>query len=294
MADCVVSTFYLFADLADYRMLRGPLLGCCLEEGLKGTILLAEEGINGTVAGTRQGMDRLYAHLRTDARLAHLAPRESPAPAMPFKRMKVRLRNTLIAIGAPDVDPRRQVGTYVDPEQWNALISDPEVRVIDTRNDFEVEIGTFEGAEDPGTASFSQFPNYVRQRLDPARDRKVAMFCTGGIRCEKATAYLLQQGFEEVYHLKGGILHYLERIPAEESLWRGDCFVFDERVSVVHGLAPGDYDWCKGCGRPVDEDGRRSPAFEEGVSCPACHHALTEDQRAAFRERQRQYERRAG
>ncbi|MEZ4699766.1 MAG: rhodanese-related sulfurtransferase [Rhodothermales bacterium] len=287
----VVAALYKFVELPEYRSMRGPLLAACEDAGVRGTLLLAREGVNGTIAGTRAGVDAVLDHLRQDPRLTDLAPREAAAPAIPFKRLKVRLKRELISIGVSGVDPRRGVGEYVDPEAWNALISDPEVRVIDTRNDFEIEIGTFERAEDPRTASFSNFPEYVHEKLDPERDRKLALFCTGGIRCEKATAYLLQQGFSEVYHLKGGILHYLETVPAEQSLWKGDCYVFDERVSVRHGLTPGDYDACKGCGRPVSDADRVSPLFEEGVSCPRCADALTESQRAAFRERQRQYER---
>ena len=287
----VVAALYKFVALPDYRALRAPLLAVCQQAGVRGTLLLAGEGINGTIAGSRAGIDAVVGHLRSDPRLADLAPRESLAPAIPFKRLRVRAKKELISIGVSGVDPTRP-GVYVEPEQWNALIADPDVRVIDTRNVYEIEIGTFRGAEDPGTEAFSDFPAYVSARLDPARDRKLAMFCTGGIRCEKATAYLLEQGFSEIYHLRGGILHYLETVPSEQSQWEGECFVFDERVSVRHGLAPGAYDACKGCGRPLAESDRQSDLFEEGVSCPRCAHTLTEAQRRAFRDRQRQYDRR--
>jgi UPF0176 protein len=291
MSDIVVAALYRFVALPDYKARRAPLLAVCLKAGVRGTLLLAEEGINGTIAGNRVGIDAVVNHLRIDPRLADLAPRESHAPAIPFKRLRVRAKKELISIGVSGVDPTRP-GVYVEPEEWNALIADPNVRVIDTRNVYEVEIGTFRGAENPGTESFSDFPKYVNTRLDPARDRKLALFCTGGIRCEKATAYLAEQGFSEVYHLRGGILHYLETVAPEESMWEGECFVFDERVSVRHGLTPGAYDACKGCGRPLAEVDRASTLFEEGVSCPRCAHTLTEAQRRSFRDRQRQYERR--
>ncbi|MDZ4700344.1 MAG: rhodanese-related sulfurtransferase [Rhodothermales bacterium] len=290
-SDIVVAALYRFVALPDYRAMRAPLLAICMEAGVRGTLLLAGEGINGTLAGSRAGIDAVVDHLRSDPRLADLEPRESVAPAIPFKRLRVRAKKELISIGVSGVDPTRP-GVYVEPAEWNALIADPDVRVIDTRNVYEVEIGTFRGAEDPGTESFSDFPAYVSARLDPARDRKLALFCTGGIRCEKATAYLVEQGFSEVYHLQGGILHYLETVAPEHSLWEGECFVFDERVSVRHGLTPGAYDACKGCGRPLAEADRVSELFEEGVSCPRCAPLLTDAQRRAFRDRQRQYERR--
>lgn len=235
-----VAAFYQFAALPDFRRLREPLRAFCAGLGLKGSILLAAEGINGTVAGHDDGIDALVAELRqgelSGERLNHLELKFSRADAMPFGRMKVRLKKEIVTLGDPRADPTRQVGTYVDPADWNALIGSPDTLVIDTRNAFEVAIGTFEGALDPKIASFGQFKQFVAEKLDPARHRKIAMFCTGGIRCEKASSLLLAEGFAEVYHLKGGILKYLEKIPQAESLWRGECFVFDERVALGHGL----------------------------------------------------------
>ncbi|WP_414471592.1 rhodanese-related sulfurtransferase [Microvirga sp. M2] len=236
-----VAALYQFVALPDFREIRDPLHAVCADHGIRGTLLLAGEGINGTVAGTEEGIDALIAELREGAlfrgRLDNLELKFSTASEMPFKRMKVRLKKEIVTLGDPQTDPTRQVGTYVSPSDWNALIADPEVILLDTRNDFEVAMGTFEGAVDPRIGTFSQFKEFVRKELDPARHRKVAMFCTGGIRCEKASSYMLGQGFEEVYHLKGGILKYLEDVPEAESRWSGGCFVFDERVSLGHGLA---------------------------------------------------------
>lgn len=288
MTDLVVAALYKFAPLPDFAELREPLAALCQEKGVMGTLLLAREGINGTIAGTRAGIDAVLAYLRADGRLADLQHKESHAAAMPFHRMKVRLKKEIVTLGLPDVDPNRRVGHYVRPEDWNALISDPDVLVIDTRNDYEVGIGSFAGAEDPKTESFRQFPDYVRQKLDPQKHRKVAMFCTGGIRCEKASSFMLEEGFEEVYHLQGGILKYLETVPANESLWQGECFVFDGRVAVTHGLEEGSYSECRSCRAPLSVSDRRSPLYERGISCPFCYHDLTEEKRARNRERQRQ------
>lgn len=266
----VVATFYKFTKLPDYAEQRSLLLTQCQELGLKGTILLAPEGINGTLAGDRSAIDCMLAHLRQDPRLADLEHKESTATSAPFQRMKVKLKREIVTLGRAEVDPTDQVGQYVTPQDWNQLISDPEVLLIDTRNEYEVGIGTFQGAVNPHTHSFREFPDYVAAHLDPARHKKVAMFCTGGIRCEKATSLLKQQGFEQVYHLQGGILKYLEEVSPAESCWQGECFVFDERVAVGQGLAPGTYDLCYACGHPISAADKASTAYVEGVSCPHC------------------------
>lgn len=290
MGKIVVAALYKFVKLSDFHALREPLLDRCLALNIRGTLLLAEEGINGTVAGSREAIDSLLAYLRSDRRLKDLSHKESYDDNQPFYRMKVKLKKEIVTMGVADIDPNEVVGTYVKPKDWNALISDPEVVVIDTRNDYEVEIGTFKGAIDPKTQSFRQFPDYVRQHYDPAKHKKVAMFCTGGIRCEKASAYMKQEGFEEVYHLEGGILKYLEEVDEASSLWQGECFVFDNRVSVKQGLEPGQYALCHGCRRPITDQDKLSDKFEEGVSCPACHDSLSDEQRQRFRDRQKQVE----
>ena len=279
---------YKFTTLPNYREMQNPIQAVCRQHRILGTLLLAEEGINGTVAGSRPAIDALVAHLKAYPELTELEHKESYCEQMPFKRLKVRPKAELITLGDPSVDPRSKVGTYVDPQEWNTLISDPDVVLIDTRNDYEIAIGTFEGAIDPNTESFTEFPAYVEQNLDREKHRKIAMFCTGGIRCEKATSFLLDQGFEEVYHLKGGILKYLEEIPPDQSTWQGECYVFDDRVSVDHALKPGHYKMCHGCGRPIREEDLSSGKYELGVSCPTCYDELTEDQLKRFRERQRQ------
>lgn len=284
----IVATFYKFVRLPDYAKKQQPLLSYCLDRRIKGTILLAPEGINATISGSRDAIDSVLAFLRSDSRLADLEHKESYAEESPFERMKVKLKKEIVTLGLPQIDPSNRVGTYVSPQEWNALICDPEVLVIDTRNDYEVGIGTFQGALNPETESFRDFPDYVRQNLNPDRHKKVAMFCTGGIRCEKATSFLLSEGFERVYHLKGGILKYLEEIPARESLWQGECFVFDERVAVKHGLELGSYDMCASCGHPLAEIDKTSPMYREGVSCPQCFERLTEDKRKRQEEKQRQ------
>lgn len=229
---CVVAAFYHFTDLLDYELLQAPLKEFCDAHQLKGTILLAKEGLNSTIAGSRAAIDGLLAYLRSDPRFQDLEHKESYCKGVPFQRMKVRLKKEIVTLGVPDIDPRHRVGTYVDPQDWNALIADPDVVVIDTRNTYEVEFGTFKGAINPNLETFGEFPDYVRSRLNPEKHQKVAMFCTGGIRCEKASAYMLSQGFTEVYHLKGGILKYLEEVPTANSVWEGECFVFDDRVSI--------------------------------------------------------------
>ncbi len=247
----IVAAFYKFVQLSDRVEMRSALLSLCQASNLRGTILLAPEGINGTIAGSRTEIDTILEFLRSDPRFADLPTKKSETDSTVFDRLKVKLKKEIVTLGRPDIDPSQQVGMYVKPQDWNAVISDPEITVVDVRNQFEVEIGSFEGAIDPSTASFRQFPDYVQTQLDPTQHKKVAMFCTGGIRCEKASSYLLSQGFEQVYHLEGGILKYLEEVPLEESLWRGECFVFDQRVAVTHDLSEGSYTLCSTCGHPI-------------------------------------------
>ncbi len=290
MEKLVISAFYKFVRLNDHEDLRAPLLAFCRQQGLRGTILLAREGINGTVSGTRRAIDLLNARLRKDPRLADLETKEAFESKNSFNRMKVKLKQEIVTLKVPEADPTQAVGEYVKPTAWNALISDPDVTLIDTRNDFEVEIGSFKGAVNPKTESFSEFPSFVREHLDPRKNKKIAMFCTGGIRCEKATSYLLKEGFENVYHLQGGILKYLEQTPSEHSLWEGECFVFDERVSVNHQLKKGIYEMCRACGRPIAPEDRACKTYEEGVSCPACFGTSSEEKLNRVRARQAQVE----
>ncbi len=289
-----VAALYQFTPFADHESLRAPLLALCEEVGVKGTLLLAHEGINGTISGSDNAIARVIGHIRTLPGCGGLEVKYSRAPEMPFHRMKVRLKKEIVTMGEPQVDPLASVGTYVPAEDWNALISDPDVIVIDTRNDYEVDVGRFKGAIDPKTKSFREFPAWFRAErerlLGEGKEPRVAMYCTGGIRCEKSTAFLKGEGVDEVYHLKGGILKYLEDIPQDESLWEGECFVFDERVTVRHGLEPGDYDLCRACRRAISEEDKASPLFVEGVSCPACYDERDEAQRARYAERQRQEE----
>lgn len=267
----ILATFYKFVQLTDVASLRDPLLQQCQAVDLRGTILLAEEGINGTIAGTRGAVEATLAYLRQDPRLADLHHRETQTQIQqPFQRMKVKIKREIVTLGQPHADPSQQVGQYVDPEEWNALLQDPEVTVIDARNHYEVSIGSFQGAVDPQTECFRQFPDYVQEHLDPQQHPKVALFCTGGIRCEKATAYLLNQGFSQVYHLKGGILRYLEQVEPDQSLWQGECFVFDQRVALQHGLEDGTYQLCQACGYPLSPEELNSPEYLEGLQCPYC------------------------
>lgn len=274
----VVTTFYKFVRLPDCAEIQSALQKLCAAQQIRGTILLAPEGINGTIAGTRAAIDQILAFLQLDSRFTDLELKESVAEEMPFDRLKVRLKAEIVTLGLPAVDPNEQVGTYVEPADWNTLISAPDVVVIDARNQYEVAIGTFQHAQNPGTESFRQFPEYVQQ-LDPTQHKKIAMFCTGGIRCEKASALMLSQGFQEVYHLKGGILKYLESVPPEDSLWEGECFVFDQRVSIQHGLELGHYEMCLSCGHPISESDQASAQYEAGISCPHCLEHLTEEKR---------------
>jgi len=288
MTDIVVSALYKFVTLDDYVALKKPLLKLMEEQHVKGTLLLAKEGINGTIAGSRKGIDTLLAWLRSDPRFADLETKESYEQAMPFYRSKVKLKKEIVTMGVNGIDPNNIVGTYVKPKDWNALIADPDVLLIDTRNDYEVKIGAFKGAVNPETATFREFTEYAREQLDPTKHKKIAMYCTGGIRCEKSTAYLKEQGFEDVYHLQGGILKYLEEIPAAQSEWQGECFVFDNRVAVNHDLEKGQYDQCYACRYPITEDEKNSEQYQQGVSCPYCYDKVTEKQRQRFSEREKQ------
>ncbi|GHD98064.1 hypothetical protein U879_11895 [Defluviimonas sp. 20V17] len=288
-----VAALYHFSRFADPAALRAPLAELCAAQGVRGTLLLAGEGINGTIAGPRAGIAAVLAHIRALPGCAGLEWKESAAREMPFGRMKVRLKREIVTMGQLQVDPLAGTGTYVDPADWNALIAAPDVAVIDTRNEYEVAIGSFEGAIDPETSSFRDFPAWWEANRDRFHNTRIAMFCTGGIRCEKATNYLIGQGVEEVFHLRGGILKYLEDVPEEQSLWRGECFVFDQRVSVGHGLVPGDYRSCHACRRPVSPADRSHPDYEAGVQCPACVGEYSPADRARFRERQRQMTRAA-
>jgi UPF0176 protein len=283
-----VATFYRFVPLDDLPSLREALHAACSGHGLRGTILLASEGINGTLAGPAAGIDAVLDDLDERCGLRSGEVKLSHAAEWPFARLKVRIRPEIITMRAPEANPALLAGTYVGPADWNALMADPDVLLLDTRNRYETAVGTFAGATDPGLDNFTDFKAFVENELDPARHRKVAMFCTGGIRCEKASAFMRARGFPEVFHLKGGILQYLEDVPEADSLWRGDCYVFDGRVAVGQGLAPTGWSACFGCGQPLSPDDRRSPAFEPGVSCPACIDDLTAQKAAALRERQRQ------
>lgn len=284
----VVCALYHFARIDDPEELRSRLLALLTQHNVKGTLLVAAEGINGTVAGTRVGIDALKSRVSEDGRFEGISYKESVSDDMPFLRTRVKLKKEIVTMGVPDIDPMQIVGTYVKPEAWNALITEPDVLLIDTRNEYEVGIGTFQGAVNPHTTSFREFPDYVREQLDPKKKQKVAMFCTGGIRCEKSTAFLKAEGFDEVYHLEGGILKYLEEVPEEESLWEGECFVFDERVTVDHNLAPGSYDQCHACRMPITSEDKSLGSYARGISCLHCIDKKSDADRERFSERQRQ------
>jgi len=286
----VVAAFYQFTGFPDPDTLRAPLRAVADAGDVKGSILVAPEGINGTIAGPKDGVAAVLSHIRTLPGCAGLEWKESHAKDMPFRRMKVRLKKEIVTLGV-SADPTERVGTYVNPADWNAVIDDPNTVVIDTRNDYEVDIGTFKGAVDPETASFGEFPDWWHANKDRFADKRVAMFCTGGIRCEKASSWLLDQGVPEVLHLKGGVLKYLEDVPKEESTWGGECYVFDDRVSVCHGLTPGSHIMCHACGRPVSSDAQAHPDFRRGVSCPACISEYSDEDRARFAQRQEQVDR---
>jgi UPF0176 protein len=301
MPDFLTAALYKFVALPDFAGLQAPLMACCEAHGVKGTLLLAPEGINGTIAGEPGSVHAVLAFLRQDPRLATLEHKEAWAAQIPFYRMKVRLKREIVTLGVPDVDPARMAGRYVKPQDWNQLLDDPDLVLVDTRNDYEVAIGSFKGAINPVTRSFSELPGWVEREMlaggklatasgKDGKKPKVAMFCTGGIRCEKSTALLRSKGFDEVYHLEGGILKYLETVPEAQSRWQGECFVFDERVSVGHGLAAGHFTLCRACREPLDERDRAAPMFELGVSCAHCHGHTTGTQKRGYRERQRQVE----
>lgn len=284
----VICALYQFAPLNDYQQLRAPLLRLMEANHIYGTLLLAEEGINGTVAASQQSIDTLLAWLQQDARLQNIEYKFSYSTKKPFKRIKVKLKKEIVTLGVQGIAPQFCVGTYVEPKDWNALISDPDVLVIDTRNDYEIQIGTFVGAINPNTDTFRELPQFVAQQLNPQQHKKVAMFCTGGIRCEKSTALLKKYGFDEVYHLKGGILKYLEEISESESLWQGECFVFDDRVAVNHQLQVGQYDQCHACRLPITEQDKLSEQYQQGISCPHCFDKSSAKQKARFSEREHQ------
>ena len=288
MSKIVVATLYKFVNLPDYKDLRDPLLVYCQSNEVFGTLLLAEEGINGTIASSGEGINAVLTYLHKDIRLADLLYEKSFCDRNPFLRMKVKLKKEIVTLGVDGISPINAVGQYVKPKDWNALISDPDMVVIDTRNDYECEIGSFKGAINPQTKSFREFPEYVKKNIDLIKHKKIAMFCTGGIRCEKSTSYMLEQGFDEVYHLQGGILKYLEEVPVEESLWEGECFVFDERVAVKHNLEVGQYSQCHACRYPITEEDKQSEYYVLGISCPKCHDKISDEQRQRFAERQKQ------
>lgn len=290
----LTAAFYKFVDLPDYEEHKEPLLALCEQHQVKGLILLAREGINSTIAGAPADVHTVLAYLRQDPLLADLQHKESYADKPPFYRMKVRLKQEIVTMGVPGISPTRMAGTYVPPADWNALIADPDVVLIDTRNDYEVEIGTFNGAVNPHIKTFAELPAWTEHAAQlqtrTGKKPKIAMFCTGGIRCEKSTAFMRAQGYDEVYHLEGGILKYLETVAPEQSQWQGECFVFDERVSVGHGLVPGPHNLCRACRQPLEDGAQDSPLFEAGVSCPRCHATTSTAQKNSARERQRQWE----
>jgi len=288
MPQIVVCALYKFVTLENYQAMRQPIHDVMEKNHVRGTLLLANEGINGTIAGSRHAIDKVITWLKSDPRLIELECKESITSVIPFNRTKVKLKKEIVTMGIEGIDPKQVVGTYVNAQDWNSLIDDPEVLVIDTRNDYEFQVGTFKNAINPNTQSFREFPQYVKENLDSDKHKKVAMFCTGGIRCEKSTAFLKQQGFDEVYHLKGGILKYLEEMPIESTLWEGECFVFDERVTVNHHLEKGSYDQCNACRLPITEIDKISDKYQQGVSCPHCFDKVTLEQRARFSEREKQ------
>lgn len=283
-----IATFYYFIDIPDCEGFRELLQKQCVESDVLGTIILAAEGINATIAGPKRGVENVLAFIRSDKRLVEMAHRECSTECLTFHRLRIIIRPEIVTLGDPSVNPNDGAGNYVSPEDWNELISDPEVKLIDTRNDYEVELGTFKGAIDPKTTAFGEWDDYVKQNLGDSKKQKVAMFCTGGIRCEKASAHLLKNGFERVYHLKGGILNYLQNVKPEDSLWEGECFVFDHRVSVVHGLEEGDAAICFGCRWPLKAEDLKSSEYEPGVCCPRCASTLSPERRASLEERHRQ------
>lgn len=287
-ANIVVCTLYKFTVLDHYTALQKPIRKQLSKNRIAGTLLLAKEGINGTIAGEREKVDGFLKWLEEQTNLSGIEKKVSTTDRLPFKRTKVKLKKEIVTMGIEGIDPLNLAGTHVDPKDWNALIKDPEMLLIDTRNEYEIEVGRFENSINPHTTNFREFPEYAQKNLDPEKHKKIAMYCTGGIRCEKATAFLKQNGFESVYHLKGGILKYLETIPGSESKWQGECFVFDERVTVDHDLNKGRYDQCHGCRMPITEHDKASEYYQPGVSCPKCHGGRSEHDKARFAERERQ------
>ena len=283
-----VCALYQFVRLDDFEEFRTPLRELMATLEVKGTILLALEGLNGTISGSQASIDKVLQFLQDDGRFDKLEIKFSYSENTPFKRLKVKLKKEIVTLGVSNIDPLASVGTYVAPQDWNALISDPNVVLIDTRNNYEYEIGSFKGAINPSTETFREFPTYTKNNLEQYRGKKVAMFCTGGIRCEKSTAYLKSQGFDTVYHLQGGILKYLEEVDEDQSLWEGECFVFDDRVAVKHNLVQGQYDQCHACRYPITDEDKVHPHYEKGVSCPRCHGSRSESQISRYRERERQ------
>jgi len=290
MDPLLVAAFYKFVQLTDLASLQDQIESCCRRNNVLGIVLLAQEGINSTIAGSREGVVKVLEFIRQDPRFTDLEWKESFANKQPFRKLRVRLKKEIVTMGIPEIDPSQLVGTYVKPADWNALIRDPDVIVIDARNNYETEIGTFTGAVNPDLDSFSQLPSWLEEKIDAGEQPRVAMFCTGGIRCEKSTAFLKQAGVKEVYHLQGGILKYLEEVPEDESLWEGECFVFDQRVAVGHGLELQDYELCRACRFPLGPSDKQSKYFQEGVSCSRCHEQTSDEQKARFAERQKQFE----
>jgi UPF0176 protein len=286
----LVATFYKFTKIDDLAALQKTIEACCIENDVRGIVLLATEGINSTISGPRNGVLAVLEFLRQDQRFDGLTWKESIAKELPFRKLRVRLKKEIVTMGVEGIDPERLVGTYVTPQEWNELISDPNVIVVDTRNDYEVEIGSFKDAINPDITSFGELPKWIQENIDIEEQPQVAMFCTGGIRCEKSTALLKEAGVENVYHLEGGILKYLEKMDEEQSLWSGQCFVFDERVSVGHGLETGEYVLCRACRHPICDEDKSSTKFIEGVSCPRCHDQTSDEQKARFAQRQKQIE----
>lgn len=284
----IVATFYKFIELDDLKTRQSQLKDICEAQGIIGTILLAEEGINATIAGEKASLDCFWQVLKQDPQFADIEPKISETEEPPFHRLKVKIKPEIVTMGVDEIQPTLTTGQHIDPETWNQIISDPEVLVIDTRNEYEYKVGTFQNAISPHTDHFRQFPEFVEQNLDPKKHKKIAMFCTGGIRCEKASAYLVEKGFAEVYQLNGGILNYLEKVSSEDSLWEGECFVFDQRVAVTEALETGSYELCYGCSEPLSPADRASDQYEPGICCPYCYDRLTAEQRDRFTERVRQ------
>jgi len=288
MSQYAVCTLYKFVSLENFEEMREPLLRTMKDHQICGTLLLAREGINGTIAGSREGIESFLEALKKDPRLTNIEYKESYSEKRPFRRTKVKLKKEIVTMGLDGIDPNKKAGSYVTPEEWNQLINNPDVVLVDTRNKFEIKIGTFKGAINPNINNFREFPEYIKENLMKYINKKLAMFCTGGIRCEKATSLLKEQGFQSVYHLKGGILKYLENIPKAESLWEGECFVFDDRVSVQHNLEKGSYDQCYACRMPISDEDKKSQKYQKGVSCPYCYDHVSLEDKARFMERERQ------